>query len=95
MLNIFRTVPSLNKDGTPRLNEMGEPIAKLIYKFSFQWMRKHFDRELGSYVWREGELGDEDLESFATMIAFVDQIHRVQLVSRGGSSVLDKNGDPV
>ncbi|KAL5079949.1 hypothetical protein RYX36_008370 [Vicia faba] len=78
MLNVFRTVPSLNEDGTPRLNDLAEPVAKLVYKFPFQWTRKHFDSELGSYVWREGELGDEDMEIFVVLTAFVARIPRVQ-----------------
>ena len=36
MLNVFRTAPSLNVDGTPRLNELGEHAAELVYKFPFQ-----------------------------------------------------------
>ena len=51
-LNVFRTASVQNKDGTPRMNELGEPIVKLVYRFPFQWTRKHFDSELGSYVWR-------------------------------------------
>ena len=51
MLNVFRISPSLNEDNNSRLNELGEPIVKLVYKFPFQWTRKHFESELASYVW--------------------------------------------
>ena len=54
MLNVFRTVPVCKEDGTPRLNELGDPMVKMFYKLSFQWMRKHFDNKLGSYIWRKG-----------------------------------------
>ena len=50
MLNVFRAMPVHNKNGTPPLNVLGDPVVKLVYKFVFQWMRKHFDSELGSYV---------------------------------------------
>ena len=35
LLNVFRSRSLLNEDGTPRLNELGEPTVKLIYKFPF------------------------------------------------------------
>ena len=35
MLNVFRTVPAKNEDGTPRLNELGDPVVKIVYKFPF------------------------------------------------------------
>ena len=44
MLRVFRTKPSLNKDGTPRVNELREPTAMLICKFPFQWTSRHFER---------------------------------------------------
>ena len=75
-LNVFKIMAVHNEDGTPHLNELGDPMEKLVYKFSFQWTRKHFDSELGSYVWREGELGVEDPESFAILITFMARIPR-------------------
>ena len=95
MLNVFRTVPTHNEDGTPRMNNLGDPVVKLVYNFPFQWTRKHFYKELGSYVWREGELGVEDQESFIVLTSFVAQIPRVQQVGWGGKPVIDKNGEVV
>ncbi|CAI8614964.1 unnamed protein product [Vicia faba] len=60
MLSVFRATPEYDENGAPVLNELGEHVSKLVYKFPFQWTRKHFDNKLGSYIWKEGELGDED-----------------------------------
>ena len=95
MLNVFRTVPVYNKDGAPYLNELAEPMNKLVCKFPFQWMGKNFDNKLGSYVWREGELGVEDWESFTVLTAFMVCTPLVQHVGRGGRPVTNKNGEAV
>ena len=95
LLNVFRCQPSLNKDGTPRINELGEPTTMMVAKFLFQWTSRHFEKELGSYVWREGELGDEDLSSFTTLTLFVARIPPVQRVGRGSRPMLDKNREPM
>ena len=84
ILNVFRSRTSLNGDGTPRFNELGEPTATLVAKFPFQWTSRNLEKELGSYVWREGELGGEDLSSFANLTVCVACIPPIQRVGRGG-----------
>ena len=95
ILDVFRSRPSLNEDETPQFNELGEPTAMQVAKFPFQWTSRHFEKEMGSYVWREGELEGEDLSSFATLTAFVARIPPIHRVGRGGRPVLDKNGEPM
>ena len=92
MLKVFRTAPVHDKNEAPVLNELGEHVNKLVYKFSFQWTRMHFDNKLGSYVWKKGEIGVKDQESFVVLTTFVARIPRVQQVGRGGKLVMEKNG---
>ena len=77
MLNVFRTALVYDENGAPVLDELGEHVNKMVYKFPFQWTRKHFDNKLGPYVWKEGKLGVKDQMSFTVLTTFVARIPRV------------------
>ena len=74
VLNVFQVAPKYNEDRAPVWNDLGEHLTKLVCNFPFQWTKKHFDRKLETYVWKEGQLGNEDQTSFARLAAFVARI---------------------
>ena len=67
-------------------------MVKLVPKFCFHWSRKNDDDGTDHYIWKKGQLGEEDQASYDRLVAFIGKIPPPQR-GKGGRMLTIKDGN--
>ncbi|XP_058768189.1 uncharacterized protein LOC131641912 [Vicia villosa] len=82
-------------DGELVRGEDGQVAREFCTRFPFFWWKGHFSSPPKHYVWEDGDLDEQDAESYSVLCKYVDSFTMSRWVTRNGNPVLDENGVPV
>jgi hypothetical protein len=70
-------------------------VSVRVPRFHFSWSRDHLKHEPAMYRYNYDRLTDQNKDSFAKLVGFVNSFSRSEVVDDDGSPMLDSRGNPV
>src|SRR4051812_24423668 len=79
-------------DGEVLRGEDGQVSREFCTRFPFFWWKGHFSSPPKYYAWEDGDLDEQDTESYSVLCKYVERFTMSQWVTKNGAPVLDENG---
>ncbi|CAJ2672884.1 unnamed protein product [Trifolium pratense] len=86
--------PVLLEDGSPQLDEGGEPVTEWGLRFPLSWSSEHFLLRTDEYLTAVEDLTPAEMAGFEKLKAYVDGFKPCKVVTSLGEVALDKYGKP-
>ncbi|CAJ2655512.1 unnamed protein product [Trifolium pratense] len=92
--SLYMDRPVLLEDGSPQLDEGGEPVTEWGLRFPLSWSSEHFLLRTDEYLTAAEDMTPAEMAGFEKLKAYVDGFKPCRVVTSLGDVALDKHGKP-
>ncbi|CAJ2659886.1 unnamed protein product [Trifolium pratense] len=92
--SLYMDRPVLLEDGSPQLDEGGEPVTEWGLRFPLSWSSEHFLLRTDEYLTAAEDLTPAEMAGFEKLKAYVDGFKPCRVMTSLGEVALDRHGQP-